>query len=165
MPPSQATVGNVASLPMQTIWKPHVTVAAVIQQDGLFLLVEEETDEGLRLNQPAGHLEEGESLIQAVIRETREETRYDFEPRALIGIYQWQHPKKGMTYLRFAFAGEITGHDPARALDTGILAPRWMSPAEIDASTDRHRSPLICQCVRDCLSGQRYPLDLIHHTI
>src|SRR5574343_794623 len=93
------------------VWKPHVTVAAVVQRDGKFLLVEEETDAGLAFNQPAGHLEAGESLLEAVVREVREETAYDFRPRSLVGIYQWPHPEKGITYLRFAFAGELVGHD------------------------------------------------------
>ena len=108
------------------IWKPNVTVAAVVARDGKFLLVEEETDEGLAFNQPAGHLERGESLVAAVIRETREETAYDFQPTHLVGIYHWQHPSKDLTYLRFAFAGELRGFDPDRRLDTGIVAARWL---------------------------------------
>ena len=145
------------------IWKPNVTVAAVIERDGKFLLVEEETDDGIRFNQPAGHLECGESLLDAVVRETREETRYDFVPRALVGIYNWRHPVKDLTYLRFAFAGEVTGCDPERELDEGIIAPRWLSPEEIRASSERHRSPLILRCVEDWLAGRRYPLDLLVH--
>lgn len=145
------------------IWKPNVTVAAVIERDGKFLLVEEETDDGIRFNQPAGHLECGESLLDAVVRETREETRYDFVPRALVGIYNWRHPVKDLTYLRFAFAGEVTGCDPERELDEGIIAARWLSPDEIRASSERHRSPLILRCVEDWLAGRRYPLDLLVH--
>ena len=145
------------------IWKPNVTVAAVIERDGKFLLVEEETDDGIRFNQPAGHLECGESLLDAVVRETREETRYDFVPQALVGIYNWRHPVKDLTYLRFAFTGEVTGCDPERALDEGIIAARWLSPDEIRASSERHRSPLILRCVEDWLSGRRYPLDLLVH--
>lgn len=145
------------------IWKPNVTVAAVIERDGKFLLVEEETDDGIRFNQPAGHLECGESLLDAVVRETREETRYDFVPQALVGIYNWRHPVKDLTYLRFAFAGEVTGCDPERELDEGIIAPRWLSPDEIRASSERHRSPLILRCVEDWLAGRRYPLDLLVH--
>lgn len=145
------------------IWKPNVTVAAVIERDGKFLLVEEETDDGIRFNQPAGHLECGESLLDAVVRETREETRYDFVPQALVGIYNWRHPVKDLTYLRFAFTGEVTGCDPERALDEGIIAARWLSPDEIRASSERHRSPLILRCVEDWLAGRRYPLDLLVH--
>lgn len=145
------------------VWKPNVTVAAVIERDGKFLLVEEETDAGLAFNQPAGHLEAGESLLEAVVREVREETAYDFRPLSLIGIYQWPHPEKGITYLRFAFAGDLIGHDPARQLDDGILAARWLTPSEIDACAPRHRSPLIARCIADYQAGRRYPLDLLVH--
>ena len=145
------------------IWKPNVTVAAVLERDGKFLLVEEETDEGIRYNQPAGHLECGESLLEAAIREAREETRYDFAPRALVGVYNWRHPKKDITYLRFAFAGEVTGFDPERALDEGIIAAHWFSLAEVRALADRHRSPLILQCIEDWIAGRRYPLELLTH--
>ncbi len=144
------------------IWKPHVVVAAVIEQDGKFLLVEEETDSGILFNQPAGHLEEGESLLDAVRREVFEETAHHFEPEALIGIYRWQHPRKRQrTYLRFAFTGVVTGYDPTSPLDTGILRAVWMSQMEIEALAHRHRSPLILDCIRDYRNGQRYPLDLL----
>jgi len=106
-------------------WKPNVTVAAVLERDGKFLLVEEETDEGIRFNQPAGHLECRESLTDAVIREALEETGYSFVPQYLIGIYNWRNEAMDVTYLRFAFAGEITGHDAQRPLDEGIIAARW----------------------------------------
>lgn len=145
------------------IWKPNVTVAGVIRRDNRFLLVEEHTEDGPCFNQPAGHLECGESLFDAVIREVREETRYDFEPRHLVGIYQWRHPQKDVTYLRFAFSGELVGHDPARTLDDGIIAPCWLTLEEARASAARHRSPLILQCIEDCMAGKRYPLDLIRH--
>lgn len=145
------------------IWKPHVTVAAVVERDGKFLLVEEETDEGIRYNQPAGHLECGESLQDAVVREAREETRYDFVPQSLVGIYNWRHPQKDITYLRFAFAGEVLGFDPERELDSGIIAAHWFSIDEIRALADRHRSPLILRCVEDWLAGQRHPLTLLTH--
>jgi 8-oxo-dGTP pyrophosphatase MutT (NUDIX family) len=144
------------------IWKPHVVVAAVIEQDGKFLLVEEHTDDGIRFNQPAGHLEEGESLIEAVRREAFEETAHHFEPEALLGIYRWQHPSRpSKTYLRFAFTGQITGFDPTAALDTGILRAVWMSVEEIVETRQRHRSPLLLQCVTDYLVGQRYPLAML----
>ncbi len=146
----------------QQIWKPHVVVAAVIEQDGKFLLVEEHTDEGIKFNQPAGHLEEGESLIEAVRREAFEETAHHFEPDALLGVYRWQHPTKPeKTYLRFAFTGQITGFDPTSALDEGILRAVWMSPEEIAETQHRHRSPLLQQCVADYLAGRTYPLDLL----
>jgi 8-oxo-dGTP pyrophosphatase MutT (NUDIX family) len=144
-------------------WKPNVTVAAVAYRDGRFLLVEEETAEGLRFNQPAGHLERGESLVEAVRRECREETGYDFEPRALLGIYQWPRPKGEVTYLRFAFVGEIVGHDPERPLDTGIIAPHWLTIDAMRAEPHRHRSPLILRCAEDHLAGRRFPLDVIIH--
>jgi ADP-ribose pyrophosphatase YjhB (NUDIX family) len=145
------------------IWKPNVTVAAIVEQDGRFLLVEEETDDGLRFNQPAGHLDEGESLVEACAREALEETAYAFEPTELVGIYQWPRPQRDITYLRFAFAGKLGAHDTLRQLDTGILRAVWLTPAEIEACVDRHRSPLILQCVRDYLAGRRFPLDLIRH--
>jgi 8-oxo-dGTP pyrophosphatase MutT (NUDIX family) len=148
---------------MNEIWKPNVTVAALIERDGRYLLVEEETDDGIRLNQPAGHLDENESLIAACARETLEESAWQFVPTALVGIYQWQRPQGDITYLRFAFAGTLGEFDAQRKLDTGILRTIWMTPEEIRASQDRHRSPLIWQCVEDHLQGRRYPLDLIRH--
>lgn len=144
-------------------WKPNVTVAAVIERDGRYLLVEEETAEGIRFNQPAGHLEDGESLLEAVVRETLEETRYIFRPTALVGIYQWPRPQGDITYLRFAFAGEIIGEEQDRPLDAGIIAPRWVTLDEVKSSTMRHRSPLILQCIEDLAAGNSYPLELIRH--
>ena len=145
------------------IWKPNVTVAGVIEQDGKFLLVEEDTADGLLFNQPAGHLEQGESLLAAVTREVREETAYAFVPSGLLGVYHWQHPKKDITYLRFAFVGEITGHDPAQPLDTGILRACWLTPDEIRATSARHRSPQVLTCIEHYLAGQRFPLSVLTH--
>lgn len=145
------------------IWKPNVTVAAVVEREGKFLLVEEETDLGLQFNQPAGHLEEDEALVDAVVREALEETGYHFKPTHLTGIYHWKHPDKGITYLRFAFAGEVTGHEPERRLDEGIVAARWMTLDEVRATQARHRSPLILRCFEDFAAGKRYPLDLLVH--
>lgn len=145
------------------VWKPNVTVAAVIHRDGKFLLVEEETEAGLAFNQPAGHLEEGESLVQAVAREALEETAYHFRPTHLVGVYQWRHPTKELTYLRFAFAGDLYGWEPERPLDEGIVAARWLTLDQIRASQARHRSPLILRCCEDYLVGQRFPLDLLVH--
>ncbi|MBK7326234.1 bifunctional thiamin pyrimidine pyrophosphate hydrolase and thiamin pyrophosphate hydrolase [Candidatus Propionivibrio aalborgensis] len=145
------------------IWKPHVTVAAVLERDGKFLLVEEETNEGIRFNQPAGHLECRESLIDAVIRETLEETAYSFIPRYLVGVYNWRSEAKDMTYLRFAFGGEVAGHDAQRELDQGIIAAHWLTLDEIRALESRHRSPLVLRCIDDWRAGKRYPLELIAH--
>jgi len=144
-------------------WKPNVTVAAIIEQDGKFLLVEEHTSQGLLFNQPAGHLEANESLLAAVARETLEESAYEFEPQHLIGIYRWHAAAADTTYLRFAFTGRILAHHPERALDEGIVRAVWMTPEEIRATTARHRSPLILQCVEDYLAGKRYPLEIITH--
>jgi 8-oxo-dGTP pyrophosphatase MutT (NUDIX family) len=145
------------------IWKPNVTVAAVVERDGKFLLVEEETSRGLRYNQPAGHLEADESLLAAVTREVLEETAYHFVPHHLLGIYRWHSSESDTTYLRFAFTGALTGHDPDRPLDNGILQALWLTPDEIRASQERHRSPLILRCVEDYLAGKHYPLELLVH--
>lgn len=145
------------------IWKPNVTVAAVVQRDGKFLLVEEETEAGLAFNQPAGHFEEGESLVDAVVREALEETAYHFKPTHLVGIYNWKHPAKDVTYLRFAFAGELRGWEADRKLDEGIVGARWLTLDEVKATQARHRSPLILRCIEDHLAGKCYPLDLLVH--
>ena len=145
------------------IWKPNVTVAAVIERDGKFLLVEEETSQGVRFNQPAGHLEADESLLTGVAREVLEESAYSFTPQHLLGIYRWHAPESDTTYLRFAFTGAITGHDAARTLDTGIIQAVWLTPDEIRPMQERHRSPLVLRCIEDYLAGKRYPLELITH--
>ena len=145
------------------VWKPNVTVAAVVCRDGKFLLVEEETEAGLAFNQPAGHLAQGESLVQAVVRETLEETAYHFRPTHLVGIYQWRHPSKELTYLRFAFGGELRGWEADRRLDEGIVGARWLSLDEIRATQARHRSPLILRGIEDSLAGRAAPLDLLVH--
>lgn len=148
---------------MERIWKPNVTVAAVIERDARFLLVEEETGEGLRINQPAGHLEQGESLCAAAARETLEETAHEFEPLELVGIYQWPRPDGEITYLRFAFAGRLGRHLAERALDGGIVRALWLSREELAACRARHRSPLVLQCVEDYLAGQRCALSILRH--
>lgn len=145
------------------IWKPNTTVAAIVEREGKFLLVEEETTEGVRLNQPAGHLEDGETMLQAVIRETFEETAYRYKPESLLGIYQWRHPDKNITYLRFAFIGTVSDHDPLQALDDGIIRAVWMSPEEIRTSTTAHRSPQVLTCIEHYLAGQRFPLSVLTH--
>lgn len=148
---------------MERLWKPNVTVAALMERDGRFLLVEEETDDGIRFNQPAGHLDEGESLAEACSREAMEETAHAFTPTELVGIYQWPRPQGDITYLRFAFAGKVGAHETARPLDAGILRAVWMTVEEIEACQARHRSPLVLQCVRDWLAGRRFSLDVIRH--
>lgn len=145
------------------IWKPNTTVAAVVEQDGKFLLVEEQTADGIRLNQPAGHLERGETLLQAAIRETREETAYHFHPEHLLGVYHWHHPGKEITYLRFAFIGSVSDHDAAQKLDAGILRAVWLSESEIRASCDIHRSPQVLTCIEHYVAGQRFPLSALTH--
>ena len=141
--------------------KVSVTVAAVIERDGRFLLVEEETDNGVRLNQPAGHLEPDESIVAGAARETLEETAFRFVPRALVGIYRWRYPASGVVYVRFTFTGELGALEAGRALDQGILRTLWLTPAELRAQVHRHRSPLVMRCVEDYLAGRRYPLDLL----
>ena len=141
------------------IWTPHVTVAAIVERGGRFLLVEEETDNGTALNQPAGHLEEHESLLAAVVRETLEETAWHFRPDALLGVYRWHNPHNHVTYLRFAFTGALQRHEPQRPLDHGILRALWLTAEEIRASAERHRSPHVQHCVDDYLAGRRHPLD------
>jgi len=154
---------NLRPFVMNYRWKPNVTVAAVIERDGRFLLVEEETADGLRFNQPAGHLEPDESLLHAVARETMEETAHPFTPEYLVGIYQWSRPQGDATYLRFAFGGQAGENDPARALDDGIVRTVWMTLEELHATRARHRNPLVLQCVVDWLSGWRYGLELLRH--
>ena len=146
-------------------WTPSVTVAAIIERDGRFLLVEEHTPEGLRLNNPAGHLEQGESPLQAVCREALEETARVFEPRHLLGVYlsRFRRPATGedVTYVRFAYAGACGEVLPDRRLDEGIVRTLWMSAEQVRASADRHRSPLVLRCLEDHLAGRRYPLDAV----
>ena len=146
-------------------WKPSVTVAAIIEHDGRYLLVEEETPEGLRLNNPAGHLDPGESLEQGVVREVLEETACHFAPEALLGVYlsRFQRPATGedVTYLRFAFVGRASEPDAGRALDDGIVRTLWLTADEIRASVERHRSPIVLRCLEDHLAGRRHALDAL----
>lgn len=151
---------------MTQVWKPSVTVAAIIEHEGRFLMIEEQAADGLRLNQPAGHLEEGEALSQAVVREALEESAYDFEPTALVGMYMSRNvssKRNGTqtTYLRFAFAGKL-GAQHDQPLDDGIVRTLWMTRAELAACPERHRSPLVLRCVDDYLAGQRAPLSLLY---
>ena len=146
-------------------WSPSVTVAAIVENDGRYLLVEEHTPEGLKLNNPAGHLDPGESPLQGVVRETLEETARTFTPEALVGVYlsRFTRPATGddVTYLRFAYCGHAGEPLPGRALDTGIVRTLWLTPDEMRASADSHRSPLVQRCIDDHLAGRRYPLDLL----
>jgi 8-oxo-dGTP pyrophosphatase MutT (NUDIX family) len=150
---------------MTDVWKPSVTVAAIIEREGRFLLVEEETSDGIRFNQPAGHLDPNESLPQAVTRETLEEAAYDFTPTALVGMYMSRYLSsrtgKEVTYLRFAFCGEL-GAQHDRPLDHGILRTIWMTRDELLACQEKHRSPLVLRCVDDYLAGMRAPLSLLY---
>jgi 8-oxo-dGTP pyrophosphatase MutT (NUDIX family) len=140
-------------------------VAAVIERDGRFLLIEEETSDGIRLNQPAGHLDPHESLQEAVVREVLEETAHDFVPEALVGMYMSTYRSARLdvdvTYLRFAFCGKA-GKEYDRPLDEGILRTMWLTRDEIAACRERHRSPLLLTCIDDYLAGQRAPLSLVH---
>ncbi len=139
---------------------PHVTVATVVVRDGRLLQVVERIDGREVINQPAGHLEPDETLLDAALRETREETGWDVRLTAFIGCYQWTAPD-GEPYLRFAFAADPVAHDPSRPLDDGILSAPWMTPEELRADPARLRSPLVWQVVADYLGGQRYPLSLV----
>ncbi|HUT41855.1 MAG TPA: NUDIX hydrolase [Gammaproteobacteria bacterium] len=143
------------------IWKPHVTVAAVLEQDGRFLLVQERVSGKSVYNQPAGHLEDNESLIDAVIRETREESGWQFEPERITGIYRWRQPEQQQTYLRVVFAGRGLAHDPACTLDDGIEGTVWLTAEEIRRQTDRLRSPLVMRSIDDYLAGADFPLTLL----
>ncbi|MBA3695523.1 MAG: NUDIX hydrolase [Methylotenera sp.] len=142
---------------------PHATVAAIVERDGKFLLVEETTDRGPRFNQPAGHLEDNETIVEAVIRETLEETAYTFTPEALLGIYHWKHEHNGITYLRFAFIGSVSNHQPQRPLDVGILRTVWMDIKEIRSKASLMRSPQVITCIEDYLIGKQYSLDVVIH--
>jgi len=150
---------------MTDVWKPSVTVAAIIERDGRFLLIEEATSDGIRINQPAGHLDPNESLLQAVARETLEETAHEFTPTALVGMYMARYVSartgKAVTYLRFAFCGDL-GARHEQPLDHGILRTLWLSRDEMAACSERHRSPQVLQCVDDYLRGQRAPLSMLN---
>jgi 8-oxo-dGTP pyrophosphatase MutT (NUDIX family) len=141
--------------------RPAATVAAVVARDDRFLLVEEQTPVGVRINQPAGHLESGESLAAGAARETLEETGYRVTPTAFVGIYRWRAPDTRATFIRFAFAADVAGHDADRPLDEGILRVLWLPYDELVALRAQHRSPLVLRCVDDYRAGCRHPLDLV----
>ncbi|HZV37387.1 MAG TPA: NUDIX hydrolase [Pseudoxanthomonas sp.] len=142
-------------------WQPDVTVATVVARDGKLLMVEEFASQRLVLNQPAGHLEPDESLFEAALRETREETGWDVNLTGFIGAYQWKAEESGRHYLRFAFAAEPLRHDSERKLDDGIQRALWLTPAELQQQSHRHRSPLVWRTVTDFLAGRRNPLSLL----
>lgn len=144
-------------------WQPDVTVATVVVNDGRLLMVEESVGGRLVLNQPAGHLEPDESLLDAALRETLEETGWDVRLNAFVGAYQWKAPDTGRHYLRFAFAAEPLLHHPDRALDEGIARALWLTPGELKAESTRHRSPLVWRVASDFLAGRRQPLELLQH--
>ena len=144
-------------------WQPDVTVATVVVNDGRLLVVEENAGGRRVLNQPAGHLEPDESLLEAALRETLEETGWDVRLTAFVGAYQWKAPETGRHYLRFAFAAEPVAHHPARKLDEGIVRALWLTPGELQAESARHRSPLVWRVVSDFLAGRRQSLELVQH--
>lgn len=147
-------------------WQPDVTVATVVIDGGRVLIVEERVEGRLVLNQPAGHLEPDEPIVEAAIRETREETGWEVRPTAFVGAYQWKAPSVSLggaerTYVRFAFLAEPLHLDPRRPLDDGIVRALWMTPAQLQAEQARHRSPLVGRVVADALAGRRFPLSLV----
>ncbi|MCW9024563.1 MAG: NUDIX hydrolase [Gammaproteobacteria bacterium] len=144
-------------------WAPHVTVAAIVERDGRFLFVEEEINAQRFINQPAGHLEAGENLIEAVIRETLEETAWHFQPQFLSGIYRWIHPQSGATFLRHCFSGTVSDQT-GQPLDKEILRTLWLTPDELSHQQIALRSPLVSQCVTDHLNGKQYPLALFQES-
>ena len=151
---------------MDNRWRPSVTVAAVIERNGRFLMIEEETSEGLRINNPAGHLDPGETPAEGCAREALEETAWNFRPTQLLGVYisRFQRSTTGedITYLRFAFTGELLDEEVGRPLDVGIVRTLWMTADELRATADRHRSPLVLKCLEDYLAGVRYPLEAVY---
>ena len=144
-------------------WQPDVTVATVVVSDGRLLCVEERVNGRLVINQPAGHLEPDETLAEAALRETREETGWDVRLTGFLGAYQWKAPETGRHYLRFAFCAEPERHDPSRRLDEGIVQALWLTPDELQGMRERHRSPLVWQVVADHLAGHRTPLSVLQH--
>lgn len=146
-------------------WKPNVTVAAIVERAGKFLVVEENADGAIVLNQPAGHLEQGESLEQAIRREVREETGLNFTPQALVGVYLYRNPRADIVYLRFCFCGSCAGAPATAQLDHGIIRPLWLTRAELEGRHEQLRSEMVLKCIDDYLAGRRYPLELINHCL
>ena len=146
-----------------SLWRPSVTVAAIVERDGRFLFVEEMQDGRRVLNQPAGHLDPGETLLAACAREVMEETAHRFEPAGLVGIYRWHYKPEDVTFLRFCFTGRILGSED-KPLDQEILALHWLTPAELKQKSSMHRSPLVQQCRDDYLAGNNFPLTVMSRT-
>ena len=146
-------------------WKPNVTVAAIIHHDDKFLLVEEDADNHIVYNQPAGHLENNETLIEAIKREVLEETAREFIPESIVGLYLYPNPHVDIVYLRVCFQGVCGRHFPDRSLDEGIIQTVWMSRAALEQNQDKLRSPMVLNCIDDYLNGNKYPLDILHHYI
>lgn len=142
-------------------WSPHITVASILEREHQFLFVEERINDALVLNQPAGHWEQGETLLDASIRETLEETAWHYQPSHITGIYQWLHPETKETFLRFCFTGELEKHETHRELDEVIEQAVWLSYEQLMARHKQHRSPLVQQCIDDYLKGQRFDLSLL----
>lgn len=145
--------------------RPDLTVAAIVERDGQFLLVEERVGNRMVFNQPAGHVERGEQFLEAVVRETLEETAWTFRPQALIGIYLWEQTEKQRSFLRVVYAGEVIQHDPHRPLDRGIQRAVWLDRNQIVARSARLRSPMVLRCIDDYLDGMRHPLDVAKHVL
>jgi len=143
------------------VWKPRVTVAVIAERQHRFLMVEEDVQGAIRFNQPAGHLEDKESLVDAVIRECLEETAWRFQPEALVGIYRWRNSRNGETYLRATFYGHCVSVETHRALDQDIVAVHWLTLDEIQSVFGQLRSPLVLRSIHDYLHGKRYPLDVL----
>ncbi len=141
--------------------KPEITVAAIAESGGRFLVVEERINQRLVFNQPAGHVEPGETLLAAVIREVREETAWRFDPHSLIGIYRWRSPESGVTTMRFAFCGPVDDHRASQPLDRGIVATHWLSRDDLQERETHLRSPLVMRCIDDYLGGKRSPINTI----
>lgn len=141
--------------------RPDLTVAALVEREGKFLVVEERVGNRLVFNQPAGHVERGEQIIDAVVRETLEETAWTFHPEALVGIYFWEQPERNRSFLRFAFSGTVSDHDSTRPLDRGIERAVWMTPEELTIRAARLRSPMVLRCIDDYRAGRRFPLEVI----
>jgi 8-oxo-dGTP pyrophosphatase MutT (NUDIX family) len=146
-------------------WRPDLAAAAIIERDGRFLIVEERIRGTLLFNQPAGHVEDGEAIIDAAVRETLEETAWHLVPRALLGVYLWRNPDNGHSILRVAITGDVTVHEPGRALDEPVIAAHWMRRDELLAQPAKLRSPLVIRCIDDYIAGQRHELSALNYLV
>ncbi len=145
------------------IWRPDLAAAAIVQRDNRFLIVEENIRGSLVFNQPAGHVDDGESIIDAVVRETLEETAWHIRPLALLGMYLWRNPQNGHSILRVAITGEVIRHEPDRQLDVPVVAAHWMEREALLAQPAKLRSPLVMRCIDDYLAGQRHDLSALNY--